>query len=102
MRGLEAENAALRQQLTILQRKVRGRVRFTNRDRLFFAFCFIAGSRRSWPETLVRWIGPAFAEIFRLVQTTRCLENYVQRCTPVWKFRLRNRRECLCSNAANV
>ena len=33
---LEAENAALRQQLTILQRKVRGRVHFTNSDRLFF------------------------------------------------------------------
>ena len=33
---LEAENAALRQQLTVLQRKVRGRVRFTNNDRLFF------------------------------------------------------------------
>jgi hypothetical protein len=33
---LEAENAALRQQLTVLQRKVRGRVYFTNSDRLFF------------------------------------------------------------------
>src|SRR5256885_7890478 len=33
---LEAENAALRQQLTVLQRKARGRVQFTNSDRLFF------------------------------------------------------------------
>ena len=33
---LEAENAALREQLTVLQRKVRRRVRFTNHDRLFF------------------------------------------------------------------
>jgi hypothetical protein len=33
---LEAENAALRHQLTVLQRKVRGRVQFTNGDRLFF------------------------------------------------------------------
>ena len=33
---LEAENAALRQQLIVLQRKVRGRVRFSNTDRLFF------------------------------------------------------------------
>ena len=32
---LEAENAALRQQLIVLQRKVRGRVQFTNSDRLF-------------------------------------------------------------------
>ena len=33
---LAAENAALRQQLIILQRKVRSRIRFTNSDRLFF------------------------------------------------------------------
>jgi hypothetical protein len=33
---LEAENAALRHQLIILRRKVRGRVRLTNGDRLFF------------------------------------------------------------------
>jgi hypothetical protein len=32
-RGLEAENAALGRQLTILQRKVRSRVRLTNSDR---------------------------------------------------------------------
>src|SRR5258708_4638782 len=33
---LEAENAALRHQLIVLQRKLRGRVQFTNSDRLFF------------------------------------------------------------------
>jgi len=33
---LEAENAVLRRQLIVLQRKVRGRVHFTNSDRLFF------------------------------------------------------------------
>jgi hypothetical protein len=32
---LEAENAALRHQLIILRRKVRGRVRLTDGDRLF-------------------------------------------------------------------
>src|SRR6266567_691634 len=32
---LEAENAVMRHQLIVLQRKVRGRVRFTNNDRLF-------------------------------------------------------------------
>src|ERR1700730_3852456 len=31
---LEAENAALRHQLIVLQRKMRGRVQFTNSDRL--------------------------------------------------------------------
>jgi hypothetical protein len=33
---LEAENAALRHQLIVLQRKVRGRPRLTNSDRRFF------------------------------------------------------------------
>ena len=33
---LEAENVALRHQLIILRRKVRGRVRLTNNDRWFF------------------------------------------------------------------
>jgi hypothetical protein len=32
---LEAENAALRQQLVVLQRKVRGRIQFAIGDRLF-------------------------------------------------------------------
>jgi len=43
---LEAENAALRQQLIVQQRKGRGRVRLTNDDRLFFVQLY-AGSRRS-------------------------------------------------------
>ena len=33
---LEAENAALRHQLVVLRRKMRGRVRLTNSDRMFF------------------------------------------------------------------
>ena len=33
---LEAENAALRLQLIVLQRKVRGRIQLDNGDRLFF------------------------------------------------------------------
>ena len=33
---LEAENAALRQQVSILQRKLHGRVQLTNGNRLFF------------------------------------------------------------------
>jgi transposase InsO family protein len=58
---LEAENAALRYQLIVLRRKVRGRVRLTNGDRLFFIQLYrwfpsvlkvITFIR---PETLVRW-----------------------------------------------
>ncbi len=33
---LAAENAALRQQVIVLQRKIRGRVAFTDSERLFF------------------------------------------------------------------
>src|SRR5262245_35741258 len=37
---LEPENAALGQQVTILQRKLRGRVQLTNGDRLFFVLLY--------------------------------------------------------------
>ena len=43
---LEAENAALRYQLIVLRRKVRGRIRLTNGDRLFFISSYIDGFRR--------------------------------------------------------
>jgi hypothetical protein len=58
---LEAENAVLRHQLIVLRRKLHGRVRLTNHDRLFFIQLY------HWfpsilqvltiirPETLVRW-----------------------------------------------
>jgi hypothetical protein len=58
---LEAENAALRQQLIVLRRKVKGRARLTNTDRCFFVQLYrwfpsilevLAIVR---PETLVRW-----------------------------------------------
>jgi len=58
---LEAENAALRQQLIVLQRKVRARVQFTNSDRLFFIQLYrwcpsiLKAMMIIRPETLVRW-----------------------------------------------
>src|SRR6478609_4974843 len=58
---LEAENAALRRQLIVLQRKVRGRVQFTNSDRLFFIQLYrwfpsiLQAITIIRPETLVRW-----------------------------------------------
>jgi hypothetical protein len=66
---LEAENAALRHQLIVLRRRVRGRAQLTNSDRWFFVQVY------RWfpsilqvltiirPETLVRWHRPAFAAI---------------------------------------
>ena len=68
---LEAENAALRHQLAVLRRKVRGRVHFTNGDRWFFVQLYI------WfpsilktiaiirPETLVRWHRAGFRRYWR-------------------------------------
>jgi hypothetical protein len=58
---LEVENAALRQQLIVLQRKVRGRVQFTNGDRLFFIQLYrwcplvLKAMVLVRPDTLVRW-----------------------------------------------
>ena len=64
---LEAENAVLRHQLIVLRRTLHGRARLTNYDRWFLVQLYrwfpsilqvLAIIR---PETLVRWIGPAFA-----------------------------------------
>jgi hypothetical protein len=66
---LEAENAALRHQLIVLQRKVRGRVPFANSDRLFFVQLYrwfpsvLKAVTIIRPETLVRWHRAAFAAI---------------------------------------
>jgi len=68
---LEAENAALRHQLSVLRRKVRGRVQLTNSDRLFLIQLY------RWfpsvlkvitivrPETLVRWHRAGFRWYWR-------------------------------------
>ncbi len=57
----EAENAALRQQLVVLQRKVRGRIQFVIGDRLFFILLYrlfpsvLKVMTIVRPETVVRW-----------------------------------------------
>jgi hypothetical protein len=57
---LEAENAALRHQLIVLQRKVRGRAQLTNSDRLFSSSCIVgarligAGAQFEIDSVLVR------------------------------------------------
>ena len=77
---LEAENAALRYQLIVLRRKVRGRIHLTNGDRLVFIHLYrwfpsvlqvITVIR---PETIVRWHRAGF------------------RCYWRWKSRLRGGR----------
>jgi transposase InsO family protein len=68
---LEAENAALRQQLIVLRRKVKGRAHLTNNDRWFFIQMY------RWfpsilevlviirPETLVHWHRAGFRHYWR-------------------------------------
>src|SRR5438094_2995999 len=68
---LEAENAALRQQVAVLQRKVRGRVQLTNSDRLFFVLLYrwfpsiLKTMTIIRPETLVRWHRAGFRRYWR-------------------------------------
>jgi len=68
---LEAENAALRHQLVVLRRKMSGRVRLTNSDRMFFIQLYrwfpsvlkvITVIR---PDTLVRWHRAGFRWYWR-------------------------------------
>ena len=68
---LEVENAALRRQLVVLQRKVRGRIEFTNNDRLFFVLLYrwcpsvLNAMVIVRPETVVRWHRAGFRLYWR-------------------------------------
>src|SRR2546422_2820750 len=68
---LEAENAALRHQLIVLQRMVRGRVQLTNGDRLFLVQLYrwfpsvLQAITIIRPETLVRWHRSGFRRYWR-------------------------------------
>ena len=69
--SLEAENAALRQQMIVLRRKLRGRVRLSNGDRLFFVWLhrlFPSITRALLiirPDTIVRWHRAGFRRYWR-------------------------------------
>ena len=68
---LEAENAALRQQIIVLRRKLRGRVRLSNGDRLFFVWLYrlfpsvLRAILIIRPDTLVRWHRGGFRRYWR-------------------------------------
>src|SRR5713101_10139578 len=68
---LEAENAALRHQLIVLRRKVRGRVHLTNGDRFFLVQLYrwfpsvLKAITIIRPETLVRWHRAGFRRYWR-------------------------------------
>jgi transposase InsO family protein len=68
---LAAENAALRHQLIVLRRRVRGRVQLTNGDRLFLVQLYrwfpsvLRAITIIRPETLVRWHRAGFCRYWR-------------------------------------
>jgi hypothetical protein len=68
---LEAENAALRHQLIVLRRRVRGRVQLTNGDRLFLVQLYrwfpsvLRAITIIRPETLMRWHRSGFRRYWR-------------------------------------
>ena len=74
---LEAENAALRHQLIVLLRQVRGRIRVTNNDRLFFIQLYrwfpsiLKAITIIRPETLVRWHRAGFRQYWRWKSSSR-------------------------------
>ena len=74
---LEAENAVLRHQLIVLQRKVRGRAHLTNNDRWFFVqMCrwfpsILKVVTIIEPETLVRWHRAGFRRYWRWKSRSR-------------------------------
>jgi len=68
---LEAENAVLRHQLIVLRRRLHGRARLTNHDRLFFILLYrwfpaiVKVLTIIRPETLVRWHRAGFRGYWR-------------------------------------
>jgi hypothetical protein len=84
---LEAENAALRHQLIVLQRRVSGRVQLTHGDRLFLVTLYrwfpsiLKAITIIRPETLVRWHRAGFRRYWRW--KSRSLERpTATRCGP--------------------
>jgi transposase InsO family protein len=74
---LEAENAALRQQLIVLRRKANGRAKLTNGDRWFFVQLYrlfpsiLEVLTIVQPETLVRWHRAGFRRYWRWTSRRR-------------------------------
>lgn len=87
--SLEAENSALRQQIVVLRRKLRGRVKLSNSDRLFFVWLyrlFPSISRTMLiirPGTLVRWHRAGFRCYWRYLPPAVLAQT-----RPVYAYRL--------------
>ncbi len=80
MGQLEAENAALRQQLNVLRRRMKARPRLTNSDGWFFIVLYrlfpsiLDAMRIIQPKTLVRWHRSGFRFYWRL-KSQRCVRR---------------------------
>jgi transposase InsO family protein len=85
-RQLEAENVALRHQVVVLRRQVRGRVRLTNFDRLFLV-------------QLYRWF-PSILRVLAVVQPETVIRWHRAgfRCYWRWKSRSRGGRPVIASD----
>ena len=84
--GLEAENAALRHQLIVLRRKLRGRVRLANSDRWFFV-------------QLYRWF-PSILQVLAIIRprsstgTGLAFAAIGAGSHDLWEVGRRSRRDC--------
>jgi transposase InsO family protein len=74
---LEAENVVLRQQLIVLRRQVRGRVRPTNNDRLFFV-------------QLYRWF-PSILQVLTIVRPDTLVRCHRAGFRCYWRWKSRSR-----------
>src|ERR1700741_341796 len=95
---LEAENAALRHQLIVLRRKVRGRAQLSNNDRWFFVqlYRWFPSIRQMSVENLL-WGAPRIpGELLKLgfeIAQSSVAKYMVKRCGPPsqgWSTFLRN------------
>jgi hypothetical protein len=74
---LEADNAALRQQLIVLRRKAKGKAKLTNGDRWLFVQLYrlfpsiLEIITNIQPETLVRWHRAGFRRYWRWTSRRR-------------------------------
>jgi len=74
---LEAENAALRHRLIVLQRKVGGRARLTNNDRLFFV-------------QLYRWF-PSILQVLTIIRPETLIRGHRAGFRSYWRWKSRSR-----------
>src|SRR4029450_12546228 len=74
---LEAENAMLRHQLIVLKRRLHGRVRPTNNDRLFFI-------------QLYRWV-PSILKVLTVVRSETLVQWHRAGFRSYWRWKSRSR-----------